>query len=76
MLELGDGVLAIGMEVNLDYLSVLVIDLAGREVLRDRHVFDAAVGPDACLSGLADLYRRTRRRLTARRSRSGRSSPA
>jgi predicted NBD/HSP70 family sugar kinase len=67
VLELGGGVLAIGMEVNVDYLSVLVIDLAGREVLRDRQVFDAAVGPDACLAGLAHLYRRTRRRLAARR---------
>jgi predicted NBD/HSP70 family sugar kinase len=69
VLELGDGVLAIGMEVNVDYLSVLVIDLAGREVMRERRVFDAAVGPDACLLALADLYRRTRRRLAARRNR-------
>jgi predicted NBD/HSP70 family sugar kinase len=69
VLELGDGVLAIGMEVNVDYLSILVIDLAGREVLRGRQVFDATVGADACLAALADLYRGTRRRLAARRSR-------
>ena len=72
LLELGTGVLAVGMEVNVDYLSVLVIDLAGREVLRERRAFDAAVGPDACLDGLADLYRHTRRRLLAR---AGRSAP-
>jgi predicted NBD/HSP70 family sugar kinase len=69
VLELDGGVLAVGMEVNVDYLSVLVIDLAGREVLRERQVFDAAVGPDACLAALSDLYRRTRRRLAARRGR-------
>jgi len=69
VLELGEGVLAIGMEINVDYLSVLVIDLSGREVLRERSVFDAAVGPDACLTALAELYRRTRRRLAASRGR-------
>ncbi len=69
VLELGAGVLAIGMEVNVDYLSVLVIDLAGRQVLSERQAFDAAVGPEACLTALAELYRRTRRRLTARRGR-------
>ncbi len=68
-LELGGGVLAIGTEVNVDYLSVLVIDLAGREVLRDRMPFDASVGPDACIAALADLCRTTRRRLTSRRGR-------
>jgi predicted NBD/HSP70 family sugar kinase len=69
VLELGDGVLAIGMEINVDYLSVLVIDLSRREVLRERRVFDAAVGPEACLTALSELYRRTRRRLAARRGR-------
>jgi predicted NBD/HSP70 family sugar kinase len=69
VLELGGGVLAIGMEVNVDYLSVLVIDLAGREVMHDRRVFDATVGPEACLLALAEIYRRTRRRLAARRGR-------
>jgi predicted NBD/HSP70 family sugar kinase len=68
-LELGANVLAIGTEVNVDYLSVLVIDLAGREVLRDRRPFDATVGPDACIAALADLCRHTRRRLAARRAR-------
>jgi predicted NBD/HSP70 family sugar kinase len=68
-LELGDTVLAIGTEVNVDYLSVLVIDIAGREVLRGRHEFDASVGPDASLAALLELIRRTRRRLTARHHR-------
>ena len=59
---------AIGTEVNVDYLSVLVIDLGGREVLRDRRAFDASVGPDACIAALADLCRATRQRLAGRRS--------
>ena len=71
-LELGSGVVAIGTEVNVDYLSVLVIDLAGREVLRERSAFDASVGPDACIAALAELCRRTRRRLA---SRCGRPAP-
>ena len=71
-LELGSGVVSIGTEVNVDYLSVLVIDLAGREVLRERLAFDASVGPDACITALADLCRQTRRRL---RSRPGRPAP-
>ncbi len=65
-LELGGHVLAIGTEVNVDYLSVLVVDLAGNEVLRERCAFDAAVGPDACVAALAELCHRTRRRLVAR----------
>ncbi len=67
-LELGSGVVAIGTEVNVDYLSVLVIDLAAREVLRERSAFDASVGPEACIAALAELCRRTRRRLTSRRA--------
>jgi hypothetical protein len=66
--ELGSHVLAIGTEVNVDYLSVLVIDLAGREVLRERTAFDATVGPEACIAALAELCRQTRRRLAARRA--------
>jgi predicted NBD/HSP70 family sugar kinase len=68
-LELGDGVVAIGTEVNVDYLSVLVVDLAGREVLRDRRAFDASVGPDGCIIALTELCRQTRRRLGRRRGR-------
>ncbi len=68
-LELGSNVLAIGTEVNVDYLSVLVIDLAGREILRERSAFDATVGHDACIAALAELCRRTRRRLVGRRDR-------
>jgi predicted NBD/HSP70 family sugar kinase len=70
-LELGGNVLAIGTEVNVDYLSVLVIDLAGREILRERSAFDATVGPDASIVALAELCRRTRRRLAGRRDRPG-----
>ncbi|MGH2856565.1 MAG: ROK family transcriptional regulator [Solirubrobacteraceae bacterium] len=66
-LELGEDVLAIGMEVNVDYVSVLVVDLAGREVLRDRRQFDAGVGPDRCIAALASLCRDARRALTRRR---------
>jgi predicted NBD/HSP70 family sugar kinase len=68
-LELGSGVVAIGTEVNVDYLSALVIDLAGREVLRERLAFDASVGPEACIAALAELCRSARRRLAARRGR-------
>jgi predicted NBD/HSP70 family sugar kinase len=68
-LELGDGVVAIGTEVNVDYLSVLAIDLAGREVLRERRAFDASVGADSCIAALVDLCRWTRRRLVSRRGR-------
>ncbi len=66
-LELESKVLAIGAEVNVDYLSLLVIDLAGREVLRERRPFDATVGPDACIAALAQLCRQARRRLAGRR---------
>jgi predicted NBD/HSP70 family sugar kinase len=68
-LALGDSVVAIGTEVNVDYLSALVVDIAGREVLRERRPFDASVGPDASLAALVELIRRTRRRLAARRGR-------
>ena len=68
-LELGSGVIAIGTEVNVDYLSLLVIDLAGREILRERSAFDASVGPEACTAALGELCRQTRRRLGARRGR-------
>ncbi len=63
--------LAIGTEVNVDYLSVLVIDIAGREVLRERRPFDASVGPEAGIAALVELIRHTRRRLNARRGRPG-----
>jgi predicted NBD/HSP70 family sugar kinase len=68
-LALGNTVVAIGTEVNVDYLSALVVDVAGREVLRERRSFDASVGPDASIAALAELIRRTRRRLAARRER-------
>ncbi len=68
-LALGGTVVAIGTEVNVDYLSVLVVDIAGCEVLRERRPFDASVGPEASIAALTELVRRTRRRLAARRDR-------
>jgi DNA-binding transcriptional ArsR family regulator len=63
----GRHVLAIGAEVNVDYLSVLAIDLAGREVGRERRAFDATrAGPDASIHALADLCRAMLRRLSRR----------
>jgi predicted NBD/HSP70 family sugar kinase len=54
----GRHVVAVGAEVNVDYLSVLAIDLAGRELHRDRRAFDAArAGPEASLLALAELCR-------------------
>jgi predicted NBD/HSP70 family sugar kinase len=64
----GRHVLAIGAEVNVDYLSVVAIDVAGREVGRERRAFDATgVGPEASIVALADLCRTILRRLSRRR---------
>jgi predicted NBD/HSP70 family sugar kinase len=64
----GHHVLAIGAEVNVDYLSVLAIDLAGREVRRERRAFDATrLGAEASIVALADLCRAMLRRLSRRR---------
>ena len=59
MLELdGRHVLAVGAEVNVDYLAVLVTDLAGRKVYEQRRAHDAiADGPSQCITGLAGLCR-------------------
>ena len=59
MLELdGRHVLAVGAEVNVDYLSVLVTDLAGRKVYEQRRAYDAiADGPDHSITALAGLCR-------------------
>jgi predicted NBD/HSP70 family sugar kinase len=57
MLELdGRHILAIGAEVNVDYLAVLVTDLAGREIYEQRRAYDAiAGGPDDGITALAGL---------------------
>jgi predicted NBD/HSP70 family sugar kinase len=59
MLELdGRHVLAIGAEVNVDYLAVLVTDLAGRKVYEQRRAYDAiADGPGHSITALAGLCR-------------------
>jgi predicted NBD/HSP70 family sugar kinase len=52
----GRHILAIGTEINVDYLSVLVTDLAGREVFEQRLAFDAtAAGPERSITALAAL---------------------
>jgi predicted NBD/HSP70 family sugar kinase len=59
LLELdGRHVLAVGAEVNVDYLAVLVTDLAGRQVYEQRRAYDAIVnGPSHSVAALADLCR-------------------
>ncbi len=59
MLELdGRHVLAVGAEVNVDYLAVLITDLAGRKVYERRRAYDAiADGPDHSITALAGLCR-------------------
>ncbi len=59
MLELdGRHVLAVGAEVNVDYLAVLVTDLAGRKIYEQRRAYDAiADGPDHSITALAGLCR-------------------
>lgn len=63
----GQHVLAVGAEVNVDYLAVLVLDLAGREVLREERPFDSvAAGPAAAITGLTELCRATLRAIARR----------
>ncbi len=55
----GRHVLAIGLEVNVDYIAILVTDLAGREVHRDECAFDSAgAGPDTSVRATIDLCHR------------------
>lgn len=64
----GRHVVALGVEVNVDYLAILALDLAGREVHREERVFDAVrAGPDASVDALTGLCRDTLRRLGRRR---------
>ena len=54
----GRHVLAIGAEVNVDYLAVLVTDLAKREIYQRRKAFDAGeAGPERGVTELAALCR-------------------
>lgn len=57
MLEIDEGsVAAVGLEVNVDYLTLVALDLTGRELF-SRHVeFDArAAGPEASVTRMAEL---------------------
>jgi predicted NBD/HSP70 family sugar kinase len=69
LLELdGRHVLAVGAEVNVDYLAVLVTDLAGREVYEQRRAYDAiADGPGRSITALAELCREAVRALAGPR---------
>lgn len=59
LLELdGRHILALGAEVNVDYLAVLVADLAGRKIYEQRIAFDAvAADANQSIAALADLCR-------------------
>jgi len=64
----GRHVLAIGLEVNVDYIAILVTDLAGREVHRDECAFDCvSAGPDGSVRAAVDLCHRATRRVRNRR---------
>lgn len=61
LLALDDSLIAaVGVEVNVDYLSVVAVDLLTQELL-SRHVpFDArTAGPDACVRQIAKTARET-----------------
>jgi predicted NBD/HSP70 family sugar kinase len=64
----GRHVLAIGLEVNVDYIAILVRDLGGREVLWDERAFDSAsAGPEGSVKATIDLCHRAFRRVRSRR---------
>ena len=64
----GRHVLAIGLEVNVDYIAILVTDLGGREVLWDECAFDSvSAGPDGSVRAAIDLCHRAIRRVRNRR---------
>jgi predicted NBD/HSP70 family sugar kinase len=63
----GRHVLAIGLELNVDYIGILVRDLGGREVYRDECVFDSVgAGPDRSVQATIDLCHRAIRRVRTR----------
>ena len=64
----GRHVLAIGLEVNVDYIAVLVTDLGGREVHKDECAFDSvSAGPDGSVRAAIELCHRAIRRVSNRR---------
>ncbi|GHF59566.1 transcriptional regulator [Kitasatospora xanthocidica] len=60
----GTGVHGIGAEINVDYVSVLALDLKGQVTAEERVPFDVrAAGPDAVLDTTAKLIARGVERL-------------
>lgn len=52
----GSTLVAIGLEVNVDYLALATVDLLEREVITRHVAFDArAAGPEECAARLRDL---------------------
>jgi predicted NBD/HSP70 family sugar kinase len=63
----GTGVCGVGAEINVDYLAVAALDLAGRVVLEKRVPLDVAyLEPAATLDRLADLVREALAAMDAR----------
>ena len=63
----GRHVLAIGLEVNVDYIAILVTDLGGREVHKDERAFDSvSAGPDGSVRAAIDLCHRATQRVRDR----------
>jgi predicted NBD/HSP70 family sugar kinase len=64
----GRHVLAIGLEVNVDYIAILVRDLGGREVYKDECAFDSAsAGPEGSVRATIDLCQSAIRRVRNRK---------
>ncbi|MEV6267030.1 ROK family transcriptional regulator [Kribbella sp. NPDC051936] len=63
----GTGVCGVGAEINVDYLAVAALDLAGRVVLEKRVPLDVAhLEPATTLDRLADLVREALAAMDAR----------
>ncbi|WP_410791509.1 ROK family protein [Kribbella sp. C-35] len=63
----GTGVCGVGAEINVDYLAVAALDLAGRVVLEKRVPVDVAhLEPETTLDRLADLVREALAAVDAR----------
>jgi predicted NBD/HSP70 family sugar kinase len=53
----GRSILAVGMEINVDCLTVLVADIGGREVACERQAYDAArAGPNRSVTAICRMY--------------------
>ncbi|HEX9536885.1 MAG TPA: ROK family transcriptional regulator [Streptosporangiaceae bacterium] len=63
----GQHIVAIGAEINVDYLAVLAVDLSNREVYQERRAFDAQrAGAVGSIRALAELCGRCLQSLPAR----------